>query len=138
MSDVLKTMVDRFLAWKLPNDFAPDCGIRFDAEAAKKLDPRNARYEPVGTNLLTAGQARAMLEHVARPLLELCADLRMELSDLAYRPQFDDGQDHEDGEPRLTGWECLCCGALEPRLRGFDHLDGCVLGDDEAHAQGDS
>lgn len=35
--------------------------------------------------------------------------------------------DHEDGEPRLTGWECLICGALEPKLKSFDHCEGCAL-----------
>jgi hypothetical protein len=51
-------MVNRFLSWKLPPDFSPDCYIRFDREAA------GAGSWPVGTNLLTAVQARAMLEHV--------------------------------------------------------------------------
>ncbi len=59
--DQIKYMVDRFLQWKLPEDFNPDCGIRFDADAAKKMNPRNHRYEPVGTNLLTATQADKMV-----------------------------------------------------------------------------
>ena len=42
---VTDKMVSRFLMWRLPDDFMPDCGIH-------------------GTNLLTAEQARAMLEHV--------------------------------------------------------------------------
>lgn len=46
-------MVSRFLAWKLPDDFNPDGGIS-----------KREGATPVGTNLLTAVQARAMLEHV--------------------------------------------------------------------------
>lgn len=57
----IKHMRDRFLWWKLPENFAPDCGIHFDADAAKKLNPQNHRYEPVGTNLFDAQQAEAMV-----------------------------------------------------------------------------
>lgn len=64
----IKHMVDRFLGWRLPENFRPDCGIRFDADAAKKLNPRNARYEPVGTNLLDAIQAEAMVRHMVEGL----------------------------------------------------------------------
>ena len=46
-------MVDRFLCWELPKDFAPDGGISFDHSS-----------KPIGTNLLTADQARQMFEHV--------------------------------------------------------------------------
>lgn len=53
-------MVSRFLGWKLPQDFGPDCGITFTP-----FHPNGTtRFEPVGTNLLHAGQAREMLEHV--------------------------------------------------------------------------
>lgn len=48
--DKVKHMVDRFLQWKLPADFNPDGGIEF-----KKTG------EPVGTNLLSATQAEAMV-----------------------------------------------------------------------------
>lgn len=60
----IKHMVDRFLGWRLPKDFRPDCGINFDADAAKKLDPRNLQYEPNGTNLFDARQAEAMVLHM--------------------------------------------------------------------------
>jgi hypothetical protein len=56
-----KAMVDRFLSWQLPKDFNPDCHISF-----KLPDPilnPNPTW-PVGTNLLTADQARGMLDHV--------------------------------------------------------------------------
>jgi hypothetical protein len=64
------SMVDRFLGWKLPKDFAPDGGISFKESA----------WWPVGTNLLTADQAKEMLQHAAGcppihpalPLLTFC------------------------------------------------------------------
>ena len=65
---VTDEMVNRFLGWKLPEDFHPDCGIsftpHFNVEWNAKQGKPPQRYEPVGTNLFTAGQARAMLEHV--------------------------------------------------------------------------
>lgn len=55
-------MVSRFLTWRLPHDFAPDCGVSFDGRPADAAGYQ--REWPVGTNLFTATQARAMLEHV--------------------------------------------------------------------------
>lgn len=57
---VIDRMVDRFLGWKLPEDFGPDSYITFDREKAKQ----NPNFWPVGTNLFTAGQARQMVEHM--------------------------------------------------------------------------
>jgi hypothetical protein len=50
-------LVDRFLCWTLPKDFGPDGGIAFRA-------PTHPNSWPVGTNLFTAAQARAMFEHL--------------------------------------------------------------------------
>jgi hypothetical protein len=57
----VKQMVDRFLGWKLPDTFYPDCFISFDRERAKS----NGSW-PIGTNLLNADEARALFEHVLR------------------------------------------------------------------------
>lgn len=57
LADRLGEMVDRFLAWKVPQDFSPDCGISF-----KPVNHPNCW--PIGTNLLNADQAKAMLLHV--------------------------------------------------------------------------
>ena len=62
--ELVKHMVNRFLWWRLPEDFHPDCGIHFDAYAAINMNPRNTRYEPVGTNLFTATQAEEMVRHM--------------------------------------------------------------------------
>lgn len=56
----VKRMVDRFLMWKLPADFSPDDGISFDAISSRGTSYERVR-EPVGTNLLTATQAEAMV-----------------------------------------------------------------------------
>lgn len=73
-SDPLSQMVDRFLAWELPKDFTPDAGISFKPTFNDHL-PVLMKHNPVGTNLLTAIQAKAMLEHVAGPFLARAAEL---------------------------------------------------------------
>lgn len=66
---VTDEMVHRFLAWELPKDFGPDGGVAFTREV-QTVDGKRDRADlgpgwwPVGTNLLTAEQARAMLTHV--------------------------------------------------------------------------
>lgn len=64
--DQLSYMVNRFLSWKLPADFTPDCGISFEPMARGFTS--DFRREPIGTNLLTAEQARAMVRHMVEGL----------------------------------------------------------------------
>jgi hypothetical protein len=56
-------MVARFLTWKLPQDFNPDGGISFERVANAGTIHEYLR-EPVGTNLLDAAQAEAMVRHI--------------------------------------------------------------------------
>jgi len=58
----ISNMVDRFLSWKLPSDFMPDCGIKFDSESLKQWPDA----WPTGTNLLNAIQAKEMIEYIIR------------------------------------------------------------------------
>jgi|GEM_PF-5443433 len=66
--------VDRFLGWKLPKDFNPDAGITFKADFNEGT-PYPMKHEPSGTNLFTATQAKAMLDHAAAPLIARVAEL---------------------------------------------------------------
>jgi hypothetical protein len=59
----VKHMVSRFLGWKLPENFSPDGGISFQPMANFGTDSAFKRA-PVGTNLLTATQAEAMVRHM--------------------------------------------------------------------------
>ena len=52
----IKYMVDRFLSWKLPDNFSPDAGVSFD--------PPVSWPWPTGTNLLDATQADAMVRYM--------------------------------------------------------------------------
>ena len=64
----LDEAVNRFLGWRLPEDFCPDAGISFKPEynveymAKQGLPP--SRHEPTGTNLFNADQARQMIEYI--------------------------------------------------------------------------
>lgn len=62
-NEQIKHMVDRFLNWKLPSNFNPDGGISFE-KLGNKGTPHQYTREPVGTNLLDADQATAMVRHM--------------------------------------------------------------------------
>jgi hypothetical protein len=63
----IKHMVDRFLAWKLPENFRPDGGVSFDPIGNAGTTYEFHR-EPMGTNLLDATQAEAMVRHMLEGL----------------------------------------------------------------------
>ena len=56
---LIREMVDRFLSWKLPKDFAPDAGVSFTP-----CGDHDSHHWPIGTNLLHAGQAEDMIRHM--------------------------------------------------------------------------
>lgn len=59
----IKRMTQRFLGWKLPENFCPDAGISFTPDYNQNT-PYPAKHQPVGTNLFTADQAEAMIRHM--------------------------------------------------------------------------
>lgn len=65
----IKHMTERFLRWRLPDDFNPDGGIVFLRQHGVFSDGQTnsqpIKYEPVGTNLLSYTQAAAMVRHMA-------------------------------------------------------------------------
>lgn len=64
---LVKQMIDRFLCWKLPEDFGPDAGIRF---APSPFQTHDGPHWPTGTNLLHAGQAKALFEYLIGDALD--------------------------------------------------------------------
>ena len=62
---LIKQMVDKFLSWKLPEKFSPDCGISFAREI------NGHKFEPTGTNLFTAEQAKQMFEYILKDIEEI-------------------------------------------------------------------
>ena len=69
---MIRHMVNRFLGWRLPDNFSPDAGISFNPlynegfNAARGLPP--ARHEPTGTNLFDATQTEAMVRYMIEGL----------------------------------------------------------------------
>lgn len=64
----IKHMTERFLGWKLPENFNPDAGISFNPEYHTHPWPTVARHEPIGTNLFDYTQAEAMVRHMLEGL----------------------------------------------------------------------
>lgn len=63
----IKHMAERFLMWKLPEDFHPDAGISFKPTFNDHMDPP-MRHNPIGTNLFNYSQAEAMVRHMVEGL----------------------------------------------------------------------
>lgn len=83
MNKYLQESVNRFLGWKLPTDFSPDAGISFTREANAHMPPEYMYlHSPVGTNLFSADQAKDMLTHVAKPLLDRIIELETQLAEV--------------------------------------------------------
>jgi hypothetical protein len=59
---MVKRMVDRFLAWRLPKPWSPDGGISYQRPNYVHL-PTDSDW-PIGTNLFDATQAEAMIRHM--------------------------------------------------------------------------
>lgn len=78
MKSTLDQAVDRFLAWKLPENFDPDCGISF-TRYSDFIEWGGTKYEPTGTNLFDAQQTKAMLSHVTEPIQAEIDELRAAL-----------------------------------------------------------
>ena len=116
----IKYMVDRFLGWRLPENFNPDGGISFKKMANEK-SPWPRKNEPVGTNLLDADQAEQMVrymveglpgEKIMQPHQQRVVEEKAELSDkLDKLETFHDGSIYAGLPPaeqsRLTRQLCI-------------------------------
>lgn len=64
----IKQITNRFLGWRLPEDFRPDDGISFEPEFNKEWNAAQGkppqRRTPTGTNLFSYTQAEAMVRFI--------------------------------------------------------------------------
>ena len=60
----IKYMVQRFLQWKLPENFNPDGGISFEPIGNAHRPEWSYKREPVGTNLFDQTQTEAMIRYL--------------------------------------------------------------------------
>lgn len=65
----IEHMVRRFLSYRLPDNFRPDNGVSFE-RYGNKGTPYQYERTPMGTNLLDADQATAMVRHMVDGLPE--------------------------------------------------------------------
>lgn len=97
----VKHMVERFLRWRLPENFNPDGGISFKATYNEHSQFGPSKAEPVGTNLFDYSQAEAMVRHMLgglpAPLVEgwrpPADDIFAGVDDLATPPDSQGGED---------------------------------------------
>ena len=65
--DQIKHMVNRFLGWRLPENFNPDGGISFKKTFNEHMQfPQ--KHEPSGTNLFGYDEALIMVRHMLEGL----------------------------------------------------------------------
>ena len=61
--DQIKYMTNRFLSWRLPENFHPDAGISFRPDFNEHTQ-WPMKHNPTGTNLFDADQTEAMIRHL--------------------------------------------------------------------------
>lgn len=61
--DQIEHMANRFLNWKLPENFNPDGGVSFE-KTGNKGTPHEFKREPTGTNLFGYSDAVDMVRHM--------------------------------------------------------------------------
>lgn len=134
----IKHMVDRFLGWRLPENFNPDGGISFKRTHSEQGPWGPQKYEPSGTNVFDAEQATAMVRYMleglpAAPKAFEDSDDDLEPTD-AYREWLNTLEEdviqgefgYEPGEFTVytTHWAPLYEEGLTPRQAWQRALDG--------------
>lgn len=61
--DQIKHLTERFLGWRLPDNFNPDAGIGFTPDYNVGTS-YPGRHQPTGTNLFDYNQAKAMVQYM--------------------------------------------------------------------------
>lgn len=69
LNNEIKYMVERFLSWRLPENFNPDGGISFE-KIRNQHTAFPAKNKPVGTNLFDATQAEEMVRYMVEGMRE--------------------------------------------------------------------
>lgn len=93
----IKHMVDRFLGYRLPDNFNPDGGVSYE-KFGNKGTPHQYRHQTSGTNLLDATQADAMVRHMIEG---------MPAADTSTRPVdqiFDAKSERRDADGNIIPW----------------------------------
>lgn len=119
--DQIKYMANRFLAWRLPADFLPDNGISY----ARPNYAPSVDATPVGTNLLNATQAEAMVRFIVEGLAQPPA-ATVEAVELLPCP-FCGGDSHLGGGTDGSFVNCTDCLASTNILRPEGQTDSDAI-----------
>jgi hypothetical protein len=126
IDEQIKYMVDRFLGWRLPENFNPDAGISFK-KTFNENTPWPMKHEPVGTNLFDAGQAEEMIRYMFNGI----PDRREQMKCLTFR----------NSEIVYYGpHECSNCGVLVAKMaiefggNAFTYPEGPIYPNTEWHS----
>jgi hypothetical protein len=71
-NEQIKYMVNRFLQWRLPENFNPDAGISFKRDYNENT-AYPMKHQPVGTNLFDYTQAEEMVRYMIDGLPDTAA-----------------------------------------------------------------
>jgi hypothetical protein len=66
-NEQIKYMAERFLGWRLPDNFNPDAGISFK-RTFNEHTQHPMTHEPTGTNLFDFTQAQEMVRYMVEGL----------------------------------------------------------------------
>lgn len=88
LDKIIKRMVDRFLGWRLPDDFQPDAGISFKPTYTG-WQGKEVNHDPVGTNLFTATQAEAMVRYILSDEIAQHTKAAVEAQAFPFGPTYD-------------------------------------------------
>ena len=69
--EIIKQITNRFLGWKLPEDFSPDAGISFKSDFNENTK-YPMKHKPVGTNLFNYSQAENMVKYILGDIVDTC------------------------------------------------------------------
>lgn len=110
--DQINHMVSRFLAWRLPENFAPDGGISFEP-VGNAGTLREYKREPTGTNLLDYSQAKAMVLHMLADWRDKDGfDMRAFSTENRLRCEALNGFNHPINDWSLSDWMTATMGEL--------------------------
>jgi hypothetical protein len=128
-NDAIKHMVNRFLGWKLPENFNPDAGISFKA-AFNEHTAHPMKHEPTGTNLFDATQADAMVRYMVegsddfRWLIEAPGQRYLAVQRLQMSDNFEWATDHNRALAFRTQDQAdammMAVRQMDRQMNGFD------------------
>jgi len=127
--DSIKHMVNRFLGWKLPENFSPDAGISFKA-GFNEHSAHPMKHEPTGTNLFDATQADAMVRYMVegsddfRWLIEAPGQRYLAVQRLQMSDNFEWTADHNKALAFRTQDQAdammMAVRQMDRQINGFD------------------